>query len=71
MEGDLSLAVLVSALDVRGKVVYDVSCSSVVEEYLFGSESMNSERGRSILLTASTILATAKIPSSNPCISEK
>jgi len=52
MEGDLSLAVLVSALDVRGKVVYDVSCSSVVEEVIRskGCEPVLCRVGRAFML---------------------
>ncbi|MEM1954499.1 MAG: phosphomannomutase/phosphoglucomutase [Nitrososphaerota archaeon] len=52
LEGDLSLAVLVSALGVRGKVVYDVSCSSVVEEVIRskGCEPVLCRVGRAFML---------------------
>lgn len=52
LEGDLSLAVLVSSLDVRGKVVYDVSCSSVVEEVIRskGCEPVLCRVGRAFML---------------------
>ncbi len=52
MEGDLSLAVLVSSLEVKGKVVYDVSCSSVVEEVIRskGCEPVLCRVGRAFML---------------------
>jgi len=52
LEGDLSLAVLLHGLEKRGKVVYDVSSSSVVEDVAvrLGFEPVLSRTGRAFML---------------------
>ncbi|GBC71130.1 Phosphomannomutase/phosphoglucomutase [Candidatus Calditenuaceae archaeon HR02] len=53
LEGDLTLAVFLHGLDRKGKIVYDVSCSSVVEEVSrkLGFEPVLSRTGRAFMLS--------------------
>lgn len=53
LEGDLSLAIFLTGLERRGKVVYDVSCGSVVEELAqkLGFEPVLSRTGRAFMLS--------------------
>ncbi|MCS7146205.1 MAG: phosphomannomutase/phosphoglucomutase [Nitrososphaerota archaeon] len=53
LEGDLSLAVFLHGLERRGRVVYDVSCSSVVEDIALrlGFEPVLSRTGRAFMLS--------------------
>ncbi|MEM0481405.1 MAG: phosphomannomutase/phosphoglucomutase [Nitrososphaerota archaeon] len=53
LEGDLTLAVFLHGLDKKGKIVYDVSCSSVVEEVgrRLGFEPVLSRTGRAFMLS--------------------
>ncbi len=53
LEGDLTLAVLLHGLDEKGRIVYDVSCGSVVEEVglRLGFEPVLSRTGRAFMLS--------------------
>ncbi|MEM0381295.1 MAG: phosphomannomutase/phosphoglucomutase [Nitrososphaerota archaeon] len=53
LEGDLTLSVFMHGIEGRGKVVYDVSCSSVVEDVArrLGFEPVLSRTGRAFMLS--------------------
>ncbi len=53
LEGDLTLTVFLHGLDKRGRIVYDVSCSSVVEEVglRLGFEPVLCRTGRAFMLS--------------------